>query len=326
MAYIDFTALVQKLKPLSNNMIRFSWILIIAFVWPLEGCKNRVYVDPIENINKGEITILCDQDLEYVMKQQGEVYEGLFDGSKINFTYLSEPELMKALYNREAQVAVIGRRMTEKERKDLQAIDTIIPREHLVASDALAIIVGKQSPIRKISYADFIAGLNSAKPTYHYIFESKQSGLLQSFDFFKNAKNPTAFFGMDSLDALIDYLQKNENAMGFISFSKISDSDNERAKEILKKVNIVYVEIQDSTGKKIDTRATQADIAEGLYPFVRPINYILLNPKERIGIGFANHLHRPGGSKLFLKTGLIPARMPERDFIINNERIKTSKN
>jgi hypothetical protein len=130
-------------------MMRFVWILIIAVVSSLEGCKNRVYVDPIENINKGEITILCDQDLEYVMKQQGEVYEGLFDGSKINFVYLTEPELMKALYNREAQAAVVGRRLTEKERKDLQAIDTIIPREHLVASDALAIIVGKQSPFKK---------------------------------------------------------------------------------------------------------------------------------------------------------------------------------
>jgi hypothetical protein len=121
--------------------------LLLAFVWSFEGCKNRVYVDPIENINKGEITILCDQDLEYVMKQQGEVYEGLYDGSKINFTYLSEPALMKALYKREAQVAVIGRRLTVKERNDLQAIDTIIPREHLVASDALGYPSGKAEPI-----------------------------------------------------------------------------------------------------------------------------------------------------------------------------------
>lgn len=307
-------------------MIRFVWILVVVFVWPLEGCKNKVYVDPIENINKGEITILCDQDLEYVMKQQGEVYEGLFDDSKINFNYVTEPELMKALYSREGQIAVIGRRLTEKERNDLQAIDTIIPREHLVASDALAIIVSKQSAIKKMSYTDFLAGFNSASPPYQYVFESKQSGLLQSFDFFKNAKNPAAFFGMDSLGALINYLQMNENAIGFISFSKISDSDNERAKELLKKVNIVSIEIQDSTGKMVATRASQADIAEGVYPFVRPINYILLNPKERIGIGFANHLHRPSGSKLFLKTGLIPARMPERDFIINNDGIKTSKN
>ncbi len=306
--------------------MRFVWILIIAVVSSLEGCKNRVYVDPIENINKGEITILCDQDLEYVMKQQGEVYEGLFDGSKINFVYLTEPELMKALYNREAQAAVVGRRLTEKERKDLQAIDTIIPREHLVASDALAIIVGKQSPFKKISYTDFLEELNNDKTLYQYVFENKQSGLLQSFEFFKNAQHPASFFGMDSLDALVEYLQKNNNALGFISFSKISDSDNERAKELLKKVNIVNVEIQDSSGKTIATRASQADIAEGVYPFVRPINYILLNPKERIGIGFANHLHRTSGSKLFLKTGLIPALMPERDFIINNDAIKTSKN
>lgn len=306
-------------------MTRFIWVLIIAFVWSLSGCKNRVYVDPIENINKGEITILCDQELRYVMMQQGEVYEGLFEGSTINFIYLTEPELMKALYNREAQAAVIGRRLTDKERKDLQAIDTIIPREHVVATDALAIIVGKQSPIRKIGYADFLAELNASKPKYQYVFANKQSGLLQSFDFFKNAQSTTSFFGLDSVDALIDYLQKNDNAIGFISFSKISDEDNARANELLKKVNIVSVEIQDSTGKMIATRASQSDISEGVYPFVRPINYLLLNPKERIGIGFANHLNRTSASKLFLKTGLIPTRMPERDFIINNDEIKTSK-
>jgi hypothetical protein len=44
---------------------------------------------------------------------------------------------------------------------------------------------------------------------------------------------------------------------------------------------------------------------------------VLLNPKERVGTGFVNYLNRQRGSKLFLKAGLIPTRMPERDFIVN---------
>ena len=71
--------------------------------------------------------------------------------------------------------------------------------------------------------------------------------------------------------------------------------------------------------------ASEQDIATGQYPLIRPINYILLNPSERIGMGFVNYLMRNTGAKVFLKAGVIPSVMPERDFIVNTTGIEIKK-
>jgi phosphate transport system substrate-binding protein len=288
----------------------FSFAILLAFF----SCRDKVASEPIENINKGSVTILCDKDFEYVMRQHEEVYEGLYPGTDIIIEYKSDNEILAELYDRKRQIAILGRKLTEKERKDLQRIDNIIPREHFLAKDALVLISSKSSNIVKLKQTDVIKQFGSAVGENKFVFESKQSGLINSFPYFSQS---TQFFGVDSMPELVAYLEKNPSAVGLISYARISDEESIAAQNLLKKVNVIALEITDSTGLNVISKPCPADLYDEVYPFIRNINFVLLNPKERVGKGFVNYLNRQRGSKLFLNAGLIPTRMPERDYIVN---------
>jgi phosphate transport system substrate-binding protein len=291
----------------------------------LDACKSNVKVDPIENINKGSISILCDKDFQSLMLQHKEVYEHLYPEANINFEFLSDGEIMSKLAQRQGQCAVIGRRLSEQERLMLQSIDTIIPREHLPAKDALVFIVGKNnSQFGTKNWSAFFQELTINK-SLQIVFPHRQSGLVKSFSFIDSLSVSNSFFGLDSLMAVVDYVNKNNNAIGAISYASIADSDRASTKELLKKVKVIKFSVADSASKSVVVTASEQDIATGQYPLIRPINYILLNPSERIGMGFANYLMRNRGAKVFLKAGVIPSVMPERDFIVNTTGIEIKK-
>ncbi len=305
------------------NLLRIVFLTLLCI--QMVSCRNNVKVDPIENINKGALTILCDEDFRYIMNQHKDVYENLFPGAVINFEFLSDGEIIKKLMNRSAQAAVIGRRLSAEERANLQNIDTIIPREHLIAKDAMALIVGKSNTnFDNKPWGTFFSDI-FRDPSSQLVFTDKQSGLVKSFSFINKDLATGKIFALDSLTAVIDYVNSNNNAIGAISYATISDMESPEVQAILKKVKLLRINISDSSATSIAVTASEQDIATNQYPLIRTINYVLLNPKERVGMGFVNYLMRNRGAKVFLKSGLIPAVMPERDFILNTEGIEVKK-
>jgi len=277
--------------------------------------------------HNGEVVIACDQDFQYVMEQQREVFEAAYPGATIRFKYMSDGAVMEALYRHEFQEAIIGRKLLPNEYEKLTQVDSVRPREHLMAKDALVFIVGKQSSIKQLNFESLFSleGNNAGKSNYSFVFDSKQTGLIKSFQAFKNMNSGLKVFALDSLEAVINYVNTHDDAVGCLPFAKVSDDYNPAMQQILKNVNVLAVEKKDSTGRTIVNRASQAEIAINEYPFIRPLNYIICNPMERVGTGFVNFLFKNQGEKIFLKSGLIPMTMPERDFIINSDGIDVKK-
>jgi phosphate transport system substrate-binding protein len=240
---------------------------------------------------------------------------------------MSDAEIMNKLYKRELQEAVIGRQLTVEESEALTRIDSTHPREHLMAKDALAFIVGNKSPIKSLNYERLFSNeqqmLNN--DNFTFVFDGKQTSLVKSFQLFSGVNKSLKVFALDSIEAVIDYVNQHDGAIGAIPYAKISDEDNPHMQQLLKNVNIISVEKKDSTGRTTVSAASEADISIGAYPFIRPLNYVICNPYERVGTGFANFIFKKQGQKIFLKAGLIPTTMPERDFIINSNGVDVKK-
>lgn len=301
--------------------------LFVVLLFSIYGCKEKKKVLPADQYHNGHIVIACDNDFRYVMEQQREVFEATYPGASITFDYMSDAEIMNKLYKRELQEAVIGRQLTTEEIEALTRIDSTHPREHLMARDALAFIVGKTSTVTSLNYERLFSNeqqiLNN--DNFTFVFDGKQTGLVKSFRLFSGINKSLKIFALDSIEAVIDYVRQHDGAVGGIPYAKISDEDNPQMQQLLKNVNIIAVEKRDSTGKTIASTASEADIAIGTYPFIRPLNYVICNPYERVGTGFANFIFKKQGQKIFLKAGLMPTTMPERDFIINSNGVDVKK-
>lgn len=301
--------------------------LLVVLLFSVSGCKQNTKVLPADQYHNGHIVIACDNDFRYVMEQQREVFEAIYPGASITFEYMSDAEIMNKLYKRELQEAVIGRQLTAEESEALTRIDSTHPREHLMAKDALAFIVGNKSPIKSLNYERLFSNeqqmLNN--DNFTFVFDGKQTSLVKSFQLFSGVNKSLKVFALDSLEAVIDYVNQHDGAIGAIPYAKISDEDNPHMQQLLKNVNIISVEKKDSTGRTTVSAASEADISIGAYPFIRPLNYVICNPYERVGTGFANFIFKKQGQKIFLKAGLIPTTMPERDFIINSNGVDVKK-
>lgn len=326
MVYFDFTAFFKssmKCKKMKRNI----GYLLVVLLFSVSGCKQNTKVLPADQYHNGHIVIACDNDFRYVMEQQREVFEAIYPGASITFEYMSDAEIMNKLYKRELQEAVIGRQLTAEESEALTRIDSTHPREHLMAKDALAFIVGNKSPIKSLNYERLFSNeqqmLNN--DNFTFVFDGKQTSLVKSFQLFSGVNKSLKVFALDSLEAVIDYVNQHDGAIGAIPYAKISDEDNPHMQQLLKNVNIISVEKKDSTGRTTVSAASEADISIGAYPFIRPLNYVICNPYERVGTGFANFIFKKQGQKIFLKAGLIPTTMPERDFIINSNGVDVKK-
>ncbi len=301
--------------------------LLVVLLFSVSGCKQNTKVLPADQYHNGHIVIACDNDFRYVMEQQREVFEAIYPGASITFDYMSDAEIMKKLYKRELQEAVIGRQLTAEESEALTRIDSTHPREHLMAKDALAFIVGNKSPIKSLNYERLFSNeqqmLNN--DNFTFVFDGKQTSLVKSFQLFSGVNKSLKVFALDSIEAVIDYVNQHDGVIGAIPYAKISDEDNPQMQQLLKNVNIISVEKKDSTGRTTVSVASEADISIGAYPFIRPLNYVICNPYERVGTGFANFIFKKQGQKIFLKAGLIPTTMPERDFIINSNGVDVKK-
>lgn len=308
-------------------MKRSIGYLLVVFLFSVSGCKQNTKVLPADQYHNGHIVIACDNDFRYVMEQQREVFESAYPGASITFEYMSDAEIMNKLYKRELQEAVIGRQLTAEELEALTRIDSTHPREHLMAKDALAFIVGNKSPIKSLNYERLFSNeqqmLNN--DNFTFVFDGKQTSLVKSFQLFSGVNKSLKVFALDSIEAVIDYVNQHDGVIGAIPYAKISDEDNPQMQQLLKNVNIISVEKKDSTGRTTVSAASEADVSIGAYPFIRPLNYVICNPYERVGTGFANFIFKKQGQKIFLKAGLIPTTMPERDFIINSNGVDVKK-
>ncbi|MFN0276922.1 MAG: PstS family phosphate ABC transporter substrate-binding protein [Chitinophagales bacterium] len=304
------------------NTYRVSTILLILM--SLYACKKNesAFTNSFE-VNKGKIEIIADENYEQITDELIKSYENIFDSTDIVPTYENENAAISKFMNDSIHLMLIGRRLKPAEINNATLSQGIPPREHIIAYDAIAAVTLKNSNDTLFDLDAFIANRNgNVKNKFSdtkFIFTSAQSGTLAYLFEKTGLANPSTqnMFAVDSLQQFISYLQKNTNTVGFLPYTLISDIDDPQVKEILEDISLMKVVHTDTSGRRMIVELSQSTIATKEYPLVRPINLVLGNASERLGTGFVNFMYKSQPGRIFLKAGLIPAQIPERQIKIN---------
>jgi phosphate transport system substrate-binding protein len=319
---------LSKSDPKTFLSCAFSFGILI---WTLTfaACDNKqaAQEDDKKNIvNTGHldsITVYCDEGFQDLINQEISIYEMQQPAKHIHILYASETEVLRHLFADSFSTVIVGRKLREQERNKIYQKTNLQAEERVFATDAIAIIANRNLDSDTISYTSVLSLLINSSNEYNLVFEGNGSGVI-NYMFAQIARTsirPSAY-AAKNLNELIDYLQKDSKGIGFIPFSKISDENDTSARQLLKKVKVLYVSKADTTGRIISATACQSEIADGSYPLDRPINIISHTLQDNVGTGFVNFLYREQSGRIILKSGLVPAIMPQRVINVNTDGIK----
>ena len=125
----------------------------------------------------------------------------------------------------------------------------------------------------------------------------------QTFPFGKNV------MAANGSKAVVDYISKNENAIGFVGSSWVTNDQDPEQKAYQNKVRLALIECQKNCDSGSFAKPSQATITYDQYPLVRPLYYVLKENWNGLGTGFSNFLNLERGQLVFRRSYLVPAKM-----------------
>lgn len=268
-------------------------------------------------------TIYCDESYKNIIAQEAEVFEFQSNKDTLNIVFSDEATILKKLLDGSCKAAIIGKKLTDAERKKIKETDTVVPFENVLAKESIALIVAKDFSAQSINIVDLKNYLTSPNPPYTLLFDKNDNGTLKYCLKQLNIDKPSAkLYAQSSVDSLVNYVAQNPKTIGFISYAIISDEYSAETTSILNRVAVLPITFTDSLGKKWTADAMQSSIATGEYPLIRPINFVNCNSKDISVRRFLNFLFDTKAARIFQKAGLIPAKPAERQIIVNTESLK----
>jgi phosphate transport system substrate-binding protein len=262
-----------------------------------------------ETTTSGTIHISVDESFKPVIDSQIEVFESQHPDAHIVVQYKPEAECLRDLNVDSIRLVIVTRDLSEAEETTLTNKLQFKPTFGTLAYDGIAVIVNNEVKDTMFTMQDI---RSIAKHTSNYKYKMLLDG--------KTATS-TVRYVVDSLlkgqpltdnivaapntQGVIDYVSKNQDAIGLLGVSWIGNKDDTTQRSFLKKVKIAKIEARDGSY----VTPVQYNIAYDIYPMIRPLYYILKENYDGLGNGFANFLIYEKGQKIFNRAYLLPARM-----------------
>jgi phosphate transport system substrate-binding protein len=318
-----------------DKMIKAAKVLLGLAVVTLAACNSNPETKR-DTSTTGTIGIRVDESLQPIIESQIQAFEGIYRYAKLNAEYKAEGLVFKDLLDDSTRVAIVSRQLTDQEKAvfDQRKITTRYTR---IAIDAVALIVNNKNQDTLLTMNQ-LRDIFSGKITNWKQLNPK-SGLRDIALVFDNNNSSTARYMRDTLiagnplpptatasnshPALIDYVAKNENAIGVIGVNWISDRDDTTSVNFLKHIKVVGISTEDNPVTTDSYfQPYQAYIAQGDYPLRRFWYIISTEGRAGLGTGFAAYVASDKGQRIILKSGLVPATMPVRVVGFNNTASK----
>jgi phosphate transport system substrate-binding protein len=300
--------ILERANMQEKNIFKILCVGILFFTSCNEEKKTKSFTD---TPTSGSIEISVDESFKPVMEEQIAMYESAFPGAKINAHYKSEADCMKDFFKDSAnRLVIVTRGLTDNEEKYM--IDSIgfNPGWQEVATDAVAVIVHKNSTDTFFSLQDLqqrltgkikkeqtivFDGLNRTS-TVRFIQDSILKGKVFDTSVVRAVKNS---------DEVFEYIATHENAIGFVGINRIGNPEDAKQVEMLKKVKIGLVQC-DLCDEKPYILPTQQSILNRRYPLVRGLHYIIKENFKGLGSGFVAFLKYERGQLIFRRAYLGP--------------------
>ena len=279
-------------------------LTMIVFIASCQDVKK-----PTDTLATGTIDISVDETYKPVIEEQLKVFDSSYPDAHINIHYKPEAECFKDLFDKKARLILVTRQLT-KDEKDYCEQKQIVPTDLTLAEDAVAAIVNNASPDSMLGVSEIKGILTGEyKKKYTVVFDNEGSSTVRYItdSLLKGQKLAKNVFGAKSNQEVIDYVEKNPDAIGFLGLMHVSSpEDSSGSGSFIKNVKVVSI-YNDSAKRYYEPY--QAVIALKLYPFTRKLYYIKSENYPGLGTGFANFLTRERGQLIFAHAHLFPLRM-----------------
>jgi len=301
--------------------MRFRSILLTGFLGiglslilpSCDSSSDNKKDEPVETQSKGNIKISVDESLMPVIGQQLNVFDSSYPEGHIHPTYTTEQQCFTDLFKDSARLIVVTRELTKAEKEAFDK-NNIRINSRSIAKDAIAVIVHpnsvdsfmtlgqlKQILIGKFARKYTIVVPSASSSAMRYVLDSLIPGQQLSKE----------TFAINNSDSLIDYVSRNEHAIGLIGVTHVYDPESTIPEGSFKKqIQVVSLKDENDTTVNDFYQPYQAWIALKQYPLTRTMYFITRDAYNGLGSGFANFLTSQQGQLIFNKARLVPLRVP----------------
>lgn len=305
----------------------FGTILVLGLLL-LNSCKsesNETGKKP-STPTTGTVKIAVDETLRPIFEAEIKVFESDYPRADIQEVYMPEGDAINMLLNDSVQLAIVCRQLTQKEKdyiknRDYQAVEIESAR------DGVALILSPENNDTTIMYNKLEAILKGEITNWSELNKNSNLGKIQlvfdnamssTYRFIQDATkikelSPKNIYAVGDNEKVIDYVSKNKGAIGFIGSNWISDSHDTTTVGFIDKINVMGIApTPEMKGAGEFYQPYQAYIAQRFYPFTRNIYTVCTEPRAGLATGFTAFLAGDKGQRIYLKSGLVPAKMPLR--------------
>ncbi len=293
----------------------YTSFFFVAMLIFLNACNSdKVSYGAIDTPVKGSINISVDASFEPVMKEQIAMYEASFPDTKINAQYKTEADCLRDFFNDSlTRMIIVTRGLTANEEKVMTQKLSFNPGWNELASDAVAIVVNKNSGdtlfslnrlqeqlTGKINRTETIVfdGLNKTS-TVRFIEDSVLKGRTFDTSVVRAVKNS---------EDVLNYVATHENSVGFVGINRIGNPEDTAQVAMLRKVKIAYVKCDVCVNTPY-VLPSQESILNRRYPLVRGLYYAVKENYTGLGSGFVSFLKYERGQLIFRRAYLGPSML-----------------
>lgn len=300
----------------------------------------------------GMTSLMCDESFRNIIDQEVDVFEYTYPNANVIPIYASEREAVDSLLALKTRLIIVPHELSKDKIEYLNSKDRNVKTQK-IAVDAIAIIANNSNPIDELSISELGDILVGKYKNWNEISPNKSGEIMVVFD---NQGSSTVKYMRDSVTKGKDfsknvYAQKtnkevfeavkvHKNAIGVIGVTWLNtDLDGGAANGVDMKETVERLNRNDTTElaseahnnfvkdlKVIPIRRDDNPVAympyqyyiyTGDYPLFRSIYAISIAPNGSLPQGFYSFLTGVIGQKIILGTGILPARVPQRNVSLN---------
>ena len=290
---------------------------------------NKPYSD---TPTSGKVNIAGDETLQPLLDANKNAFMGLYRYATINTSVKPEAACFTDLLNDSVKVIMATRKLNAAEEQVFKS-KNLIPVTTRVAIDALAIIVNRDNPDSLLQMEQLKSMLTGKLTSWKQVNEKSTLGDLTFV--FDHAASSTVRYLSDSLmggstsfpaycyaaknnPAVIDYVEKNKNAIGVIGVNWISDKDDPKMLSFNNRIRVVWLSnVPDPIYPDNYYGPFQAYLFTGEYPLKREVYMINREGRNGLGTGFVSFVAGEQGQRIVRLAGLLPSSPYTRDIKLN---------
>lgn len=314
----------------------YSVVLFCSFM--ISGCK----FDEIKSVTTtGEMSIVVDENIEPLMKDEIREFERLNPEAKILMTEASTKKVVADLINGDSKFIVIARGFDEEE-KNLIKNNKLEIKDYPLAIDGIGFIVNDKNPVKRVTSEDLKKVFSGEYQNWTDIKSQDEQQNSEAKSFFAGVRNKikvyiqrknsaTSQYVLDSILRQAQYtisatvcstsvqmlnaVRENESSIGIISMNWLSTGKQDTIDTTVKTLRIS--KIRENGVQEDFAEFHQGNIYNAKYPYRRTVYIYTAELGIKLSTGFITFLLNTDGQKVVLKNSLVPITQPVRTIQLN---------